>query len=436
MCRFRLHFRVLSDGSTAAASPTKGDDNQCSSPSFTLFSSLPPELRLKIWDLAASVPRIILASCLHDGLGPEAEDAQDATDQHHLNQLTSRRAGHFIPPSAARQPRVPDPGPREALLASLQLEGAPVLGGGPGPGGAASSSDDEPPDWTEPHVYFNFERDALYLVGELEPYDDVGLATPMIYFLRKEDTARVRCAALAFSALKYGETGPQQIFGTLFHVVDRFPLCHIGPRAPISEPASTNGNGNGNGSSSISGRSGENGTGAGSSSSPSGAGKAKQQQEEPRLFVCVTPNDEWTHALLGGTEPLVQGHRGEWENQRDHGHMPESQRNQERQQRQSENGGQNQHNTHSAGSEEHEEEPEEPENVLQKIWTDWYRGSSVKSELANVRFRLVTEDEFGTLVTGEPLAAALTSNSKPDISGLRRYDYREMQDTLSLYLPA
>ncbi|KAK8093830.1 hypothetical protein PG997_000515 [Apiospora hydei] len=441
MCRFRLHFRVLSDGSTAAASPTKSDDNPSSS-SFTLFSSLPPELRLKIWDLAASVPRIVLASCLYDGLGPEAEDAQDATGQHHIQELTSRRAGHFIPPllHASHESRTRALEKHYSLAFSWKVPQFWAADRGrvrrthlnnANNGAAASSSDDEPPDWTEPHVYFNFERDALYLVGELEPYDDVGLATPMIYFLRKEDTARVRCAALAFSALKYGETGPQQIFGTLFHVVDRFPRCHMGPRASASTPAATHGNGNG--SSSISGRNGENGAGAGSSSSPSGAEKAKQQQEEPRLFVCVTPNDEWTHALLGGTEPLVQGHRGAWDNQRDHGHMPESQRNQERQQRQSENG-----QTHPAGSEGHEEEePEEPENVLQKIWTDWYRGSIVKSELANVRFRLVTEDEFGTLVTGEPFVAAPATIPVPDVSGLRRYDFRELQEALGPpYLPA
>ncbi|KAK1542823.1 hypothetical protein CPAR01_06210 [Colletotrichum paranaense] len=73
-----------------------------------------------------------------------------------------------------------------------------------------------------PRVWFNFALDALYLVGELEAYDQYGFNSPMVYFLRKEDTRRVRHVACAFEELHYPEQESDQIFGCLWHVVDRF----------------------------------------------------------------------------------------------------------------------------------------------------------------------------------------------------------------------
>lgn len=460
-CRFRIKFQVYSDGSTTTTPPTGSEE----SPTFTIFSSLPPELRLKIWDFAASVPRIVLASCIIQGLDAEGEGDQGATEAQQLKELTSRRACRFVPAilHANHEARtralerhyeptfswkVPhvfaslDRNPtHHHQNGSAYLSGAPALNdngdavaSGSGGSRRRRRSSGGIPAWSQPHVYFNFERDALYLLGELEPYDSFGFNSPMTYFLRKEDTERVRCVAVAFSALKFGETGSQQIFGSLFHVVDRFPLCSTATPAPTpaaSTTAITSGgsgaaNGDDNGSSSVMG--GEYGG--------DGARKA-EQQEQPHVLVCVTPNDEWTHALLGGTEPLVKGHRGGWEQQRDFGHMPQSQRHQERQQRRNENNGGGGGGPATSSEEQREEEPEEPENVVQKIWTNWYRGSIVKSRMADVQFKLITEDDLESVVTGQPSAndaATTTTDPSNGSSGSRGNDFRELHDALGRYL--
>ncbi|KAK7920394.1 hypothetical protein PG985_008416 [Apiospora marii] len=447
-CRFRIKFQVTSDGSPATATAPTGREED--SPTFTLFSSLPPELRLKIWDFAASVPRIVLASCITRGLDAEGEGDQGATEAQQLKELSSRRACRFVPAilhanheararalerhySLTFSWKVP------LVFASLNgdsthhhqngsayLSGSPVVddaatGGGRG-SRRRSSGDGGMPTWSHPRVYFNFERDALYLLGELEPYDSFGFNSPMTYFLRKEDTERVRCVAVAFSALKYGETGSQQIFGSLFHVVDRFPLCSTATPAPTPTPTATT-------TATASTADGDNG------SSSARTADQQQQPQQPHVLVCVTPGDEWTHALLGGTEPLVKGHRGEWDQQRDFGHMPQSQRHQERQQRQSENGGGGGGGPAGGSAEQREEEePEEPENVVQKIWTDWYRGSIVKSRMADVQFKLITEDELESVVTGQPSANAAASTYTSNGSGSRGNDYRELHDALGRYL--
>ncbi|KAI1150461.1 hypothetical protein F4825DRAFT_452467 [Nemania diffusa] len=71
-------------------------------------------------------------------------------------------------------------------------------------------------------TWFNFSLDAVYLVGELEPYDAAGASRPMPYFIAARQARRVRKTAVSFAALHYGGVGPQQILGALFHVVDRF----------------------------------------------------------------------------------------------------------------------------------------------------------------------------------------------------------------------
>ncbi|KAK8134726.1 hypothetical protein PG984_006738 [Apiospora sp. TS-2023a] len=434
-CRFRIKFQVYRDGSPATA-PLGHED----SPTFTLFSSLPPELRLKIWDFAASVPRIVLASCITRGLDAEGEGDQGATEAQQLKELTSRRACRFVPAvlHANHESRTRALERHYSLTFSWKVphvfasldgdqthhhhNGAPYHSGSPaeddgdaaasgGLSGSGANGGSGMPTWSQPRVYFNFESDALYLLGELEPYDSFGFNSPMTYFLRKEDTERVRCVAVAFSALKYGETGSQQIFGSLFHVVDRFPLCSTA--TPTPTPIASGGSDTADDDNGGSDR------------------KTEQHQlQQPHVLVCVTPGDEWTHALLGGTEPLVKGHQGEWEQQRDFGHMPQSQRLQERQQRQSENGG-----GPAAGSaEREEEEPEEPENVVQKIWTDWYRGSIVKSRMAEVQFKLITEDELETEVTGQPSANKTATTDPLNGSGSRGNDYRELHDALGRYL--
>jgi hypothetical protein len=76
-------------------------------------------------------------------------------------------------------------------------------------------------------VWFNFALDALYLTGELEAYDSYGFNSPMVYFLRRDDARRVRHVASPFRELHYPYQESDQIFGCLWHVVDRF---HAAPR--------------------------------------------------------------------------------------------------------------------------------------------------------------------------------------------------------------
>ncbi|KAI0806516.1 hypothetical protein GGR55DRAFT_212003 [Xylaria sp. FL0064] len=102
-----------------------------------------------------------------------------------------------------------------------------------------------------PRTWFNFALDAVYLLGELEPCDSFGFNSPMTYFIPSQTARRVRKTAVSFGALRYGETGGQQIFGALFHVVDRFD----------------------------------------------------RDQEE--VLVCVTERDEWTHAMMGNETALI-----------------------------------------------------------------------------------------------------------------------------------
>ncbi|ORY64421.1 uncharacterized protein BCR38DRAFT_458106 [Pseudomassariella vexata] len=230
--RFWIKFQVYSDGLD-----TQQAQDLATLSTFSQFPNLPPELRLKVWEYLLR-PRIILASCL-----------EGEVDSEQLSELAARPSRPFVPVllhishetralalahyELAFSWKVPH------VLSSLDL--------GPGIG----QQQYQPPTWSEPHVYFNFKQDAIFLMGELEPYDSYGFNSPMSYFLRKEDTQRVRHVAVAFRALRYGETGSQQIFGALFHVVDRF-------------------------------------------THPVGG----------RVLVCVTEGDEMTNALMGGESPL------------------------------------------------------------------------------------------------------------------------------------
>jgi len=63
-----------------------------------------------------------------------------------------------------------------------------------------------------PRTWFNFNLDAIYLVGALNLYDSFGYITPMASFIPSQTARRVRRTAAAFGALGYGEMGPQQMF--------------------------------------------------------------------------------------------------------------------------------------------------------------------------------------------------------------------------------
>lgn len=71
-------------------------------------------------------------------------------------------------------------------------------------------------------MWFNFQRDTLLLLGELEPYDGSNVNAPMVYFLDKADARRVVHVAVAFEELRLGQVESEVIFGTLFHVLDAF----------------------------------------------------------------------------------------------------------------------------------------------------------------------------------------------------------------------
>ncbi|KAI0453220.1 hypothetical protein F5B21DRAFT_308534 [Xylaria acuta] len=193
-----------------------------------------------------------------------------------------------------------------------------------------------------PRTWFNFALDAVYLLGELEPCDSFGFNSPMTYFIPSQTARRVRKAAVSFGALRYGETGGQQIFGALFHVVDRFP--------PLAE--------------------------------------------DGEVLVCVTERDEWTHAMMGHDTGLVD--------ERYRRHVNASRHNNGAAAGDSGTGTGTGSEEARAGAATatttawtpDEEEAEEGGNVIQKIWRDWYRGAIVTSPLKNLRFSLIPENDL------------------------------------------
>ncbi|KAI1084414.1 hypothetical protein F5B20DRAFT_295728 [Whalleya microplaca] len=258
--RFWLTFRLFSDGlsTSAAARLALGGGGGSSPETFPRFPDLPAELRLKIWEYLLA-PRIVAIAC-HSTPSPSPsspvseippEGGGELLDADvvpvpvllHVSAETRRLAlAHYEPAFAWKVPLV---------LAQTDLLPPPA-----GKGAAGT--------WSRPRAWFNYALDAVYLRGELEPYDSYGFNSPMAYFLGKEEARRVRRVAVAFSALRYGEAGSQQIFGALFHVVDRFV------------PA------------------------------------------DGRVLVTVTDRDEMTHRLMGGEAPLVGSAEGveeeEWGN--------------------------------------------------------------------------------------------------------------------------
>jgi hypothetical protein len=255
--KFSLRFQVYSDGHALPSSPPIQPNPHTT---FSFFAHLPPELRLQIWAHLLS-PRILIISCIEPSTAAEQAAALAARPSArlvpvllHVNREARTLAlSHY---ELAFSWKVP------TVLADMDLLSPPTPSSSPrrsrGSGGAVQPVVGAP-TWSEPRVYFNFARDAVYLLGELEPCTESGFNSPMTYFLSRADTARVRRVAIAFRALGFGENGTQQIFGTLFHVVDRL------------KPA------------------------------------------DGRVLVCVTEADEWTHALMGGDAPLIPGGDGHYD---------------------------------------------------------------------------------------------------------------------------
>ncbi|KAI4869100.1 hypothetical protein F4820DRAFT_464644 [Hypoxylon rubiginosum] len=261
--RFTLAFRVVSDGleTSAACALDAARSHALSggSSGFPLFASLPPELRLKIWEYLIA-PRVVAVACLDAEAPPPDEEPEEpwaafpdlepvAPDPVPALLLVSRETralalSRYEPAFAWKTPHV--------MLSSSSLP----------QNSSSSSSTPTTATWSRPSAWFNYNLDALYLLGQLEPCDSYGFNSPMAYFLDRQEARRVRRLAVAFAALKYGETAPQHVFGALWHCVDRFP-------------------------------------------------RAAERLGGGRVLVAVTPRDEYTNALMGGLRPLVEGGYGE-----------------------------------------------------------------------------------------------------------------------------
>ena len=187
-----LEFRTFDDGLT----PVRGTAAATDGPSFPQFGRLPAELRLKIWTCLVQ-PRVVVVCCLQKGREVERRRRE-------LRRRT-RGAGTPVLLHVNREAR--DVGLRHYELTF---------------GWSVSRIVTDTPASRPPRVYFNYALDALYLTGELEAIDDNGFNLPMVYFLRRDDTLRVRHVACAFAELGYPAHDADQVAGCLWHVVDRF----------------------------------------------------------------------------------------------------------------------------------------------------------------------------------------------------------------------
>ncbi|KAI0552706.1 hypothetical protein F4679DRAFT_45920 [Xylaria curta] len=418
---FWLEFRLLSDGlqtSTVHSMPlTRWHERN--TPVFSLFSALPTELRLKVWEYLIA-PRIvgIACLCLDDGTSSVEVQRDEIWGPHpaikpavpvllYINRETRTLAlRHYELSFEWKVPRVlagADMHPPAPSRSPILAPPPPAMPESPATGSSRSTNDTSlphissyhdlldpsPPSSTSgvrrigveensngsitgrgtstifspeqrtsspPRTWFNFALDAVYLLGELEPCDSFGFNSPMTYFIPSQTARRVRKAAVSFSALRYGGTGGQQIFGALFHVVDRFP-----PSSP----------------------------------------------DDGEVLVCVTERDEWTHAMMGYGTPLVDER---YRNRRlvDNARVIN-----------------NSDNVDAAvgrevgiGATTAARMPDEEAegNVIQKIWRDWYRGAIVTSPLKNLRFSLIPESDLEHHVYDFMMATP----AKPRIRGKRR----------------
>lgn len=225
---FWLEFQVCSDGLGPPSSSFSPSSSPPSPATFALFPELPTELRLQIWESLLR-PRIVIAACF-DTTAADDDDAEGAKRAQlarrarlrpvpallHVCRETRRLAlGRYELAFAWRVPAAVDLGPAPAP--------APGPSPGPSPAGRRRRRRGAPAA-----VWFDFARDALLLLGALEPYDRAGVNAPMVYFLDRADARRVRHVACAFEELRLGgggagDGGDEEVFGSLFHVVDGFP---------------------------------------------------------------------------------------------------------------------------------------------------------------------------------------------------------------------
>lgn len=191
--RFWLEFRTFDDG---LSSPAAGTTVTPTLTAFPQFAMLPPELRLRVWACLIQ-PRTIVACCLQcDERLPERRQ-----------ELDERTHGDAVPVLLQIN--------RESRYLALQHYELSFSW-------RISKLLSDTPVSRPARVWFNFALDTIYLRGELEAYDSYGFNSPMVYFMRREDTRRVRHVACAFGELGYPQQESDQIFGCLWHVVDGF----------------------------------------------------------------------------------------------------------------------------------------------------------------------------------------------------------------------
>ncbi|RYP05347.1 hypothetical protein DL765_009866 [Monosporascus sp. GIB2] len=397
---FWLEFSVFSDGLDAAAARRMTGHRA----SFAQFPELPAELRLRVWEYMLA-PRIVQVACVESscpspsspregrgigtGGGARGQQQQVPVLLHVNREARALALSHYELAFGWRVPHVlamnvnnggggggGAPGAYHYPANHYRHESLPASSSAHTPSSPNPAPPPQPPmikTGSEPRTYFDFSRDALYLRGELEPHDSFGFNSPAAYFVSRADAARARRVAVEFAALRYGEgAGPQQIFGSLFHVVDRFGAA---------------GRGRGRGRGAGGGEGGWARAGEGGGLGGDGKGEGKTAACESGLagntvLVAVTPADEATHALLGGEGPLIRDD--------DRGGKREDE---EVWRRDSGGAGEQVGGGADMARENGEERREEP-NIIQKIWSDWYRGSIVTSALAGVRFKLVREEDL------------------------------------------
>ncbi|KAL0940892.1 uncharacterized protein CTRU02_203655 [Colletotrichum truncatum] len=213
--KFWLEFSVFDDGLDAPrAASLRSQAASKLLPHFHRFPDLPPEIRLKIWSYLI-VPRVVTACCFErDPRLPSRREAfkkRSGGASSRGDDEEEEGSGMVFNPTCPVILRVCHES-RALGLEHYELSF----------GWKISALLSDTPIARPPRAWFNFRLDALYLVGELEAYDQYGFNSPMVYFLRREDTKRVKHVACAFEELHYPEQESDQIFGCLWHVVDRF----------------------------------------------------------------------------------------------------------------------------------------------------------------------------------------------------------------------
>ncbi|KAI9901752.1 hypothetical protein N3K66_003569 [Trichothecium roseum] len=187
----KLKFRVCSDGMPKPGPPA----------SFPQFGLLPPELRLKVWENLLQ-PRVVVVTCIQrDDILPMRESRLE-------EELQTRAGGAQVPVLLHIN--------REARTEALKHYEVTFAW-------KVSNRHNDAPVHREARIFFNYDTDALFLTGNLEAYDTYGFNQPMVYFLRKDDTIRVKHIACAFKEIGHGRSRSDTVFGCLWHIVDRFP---------------------------------------------------------------------------------------------------------------------------------------------------------------------------------------------------------------------